>query len=86
MKEQQVGIISNYYKKISVAVVELKKGTLGTGDTVHIQGHTTDFTQAVESMQIEHESVSGAKTGDSIGLKVGHRVRKGDKVYKVSED
>ncbi|MFQ6675224.1 MAG: hypothetical protein ACE5LH_02640 [Fidelibacterota bacterium] len=85
MKEQEVGHVSNFFKKISVAVVELTKGGLKNGDTVHIQGHTTDFTQDVESMQIEHESVPEAKKGDSIGLKVDHRVRKGDKVFRVSE-
>lgn len=85
MKEQEVGFISNYFKHISVAVVELKKGALKSGDTVHIVGHTTDLTQGAESMQIEHETVAEAKKGDSIGLKVGGRVRKGDKVYKVSE-
>jgi hypothetical protein len=37
-------------------------------------------------MQIEHASVSEAKAGDSIGLKVSEKVRRGDKVFKVLED
>ncbi|GAI15070.1 unnamed protein product, partial [marine sediment metagenome] len=55
------------------------------GDTIHIKGHTTDFEQEIESMQIENEPVKEAKSGDSIGIKVKERVRPHDLVYKVIE-
>ena len=83
MEEQEIGFISNYFSKISVAIVELTKGKLQTGDTIHIKGHTTDFNEVVESIEIEHASVPEAKKGDSIGLKVGQKTRKKDKVYRV---
>ena len=83
MAEQEIGYVSNFYKNISVAAVEITNGTVSVGDTLHFLGRTTDFESAVDSMQIDHNSVTEAKTGDSIGLKVSARVRKHDKVYKA---
>jgi putative protease len=85
MKEVEVGKATHYFSHLSVAAIELS-GSLRVGDKVHIKGHTTDFFQEVESMQIEHQSVSEAKAGDSIGLKVREKVREGDTVYKVVEE
>ena len=73
----------HYFGKISVAAIEITDGTVSVEDTLHFSGHTTDFEYKVNSMQIEHESVTEAKKGDSIGLKVPERVRKGDKVLKI---
>lgn len=84
MPEEEVGRISDYFKKIGVAAIEMTKGTLSIGDTIRIKGHTTDFTQTVESMQIEHQNVQTAKAGDSIGIKVKEPVRDHDIVYKVT--
>jgi putative protease len=83
MNEQEIGYISNFYKKISVAAVEVTDGTLAVDDTLRIRGNTTDIECKVDSIQIEHESVTEAKQGDSIGLKVPERVRRKDKVFKV---
>ena len=83
MPEQRVGVINDYFAQIGVAGIDLE-GTLRVGDTIHIQGHTTDLEQAVESMQIEHEQVEEAKKGDAIGIKVTDRCRGGDVVYKVT--
>jgi len=85
MKEVEVGKATHYFSHLSVAAIELS-GSLRVGDKVHIKGHTTDFVQEVESMQIEHQPVSEAKAGDSIGLKVREKVREGDTVYKVVEE
>jgi translation elongation factor EF-1alpha len=85
MPEEEIGKISGYFGKIGVAAIEITQGTLSVGDTIHIQGHTTDFTQVVESIQIEHQNVQTAKAGDSIGIKVKDHARDHDKVYKVTE-
>jgi putative protease len=77
----EVGRVTHFFSKISVAVIELK-APLAVGDTVHIKGPTTDFEQLVESMQIEHKNVQRAEAGQSIGLKVAQRVREKDMVYK----
>ncbi|MCS7151267.1 MAG: translation elongation factor-like protein [Endomicrobia bacterium] len=82
--EERIGTVDDYFAKIGVIAVKLE-GDLKVGDKIHIKGHTTDFYQQVESIQIEHQSVTSAKKGDSIGIKVNERCRKGDVVYKVVE-
>ncbi len=79
---QLIGKIAHYFSNIGVAVIELSD-TLKAGDTIRIIGGETDFTQTVESMEIEHQKVKEAKTGDSVGLKVEQKVREGYKVYKL---
>ena len=86
MKEENIGLVVNYFSKISVAAIEITNGTLSVGDTLHFSGHTTDFESTVHSMQTENKSVTEAKKGDSVGLKVSERVREGDKVYKIIAD
>ena len=83
MKEKEIGFVSNYFSKISVAAVEITDGTVSVGDTLHFLGSTTDCESTVDSMQIEHKSVAEVKKGDSVGLKVSEKVRKGDRVYKI---
>lgn len=85
MPEEEIGKVSDYFRKIGVAAIEITQGTLSVGDTIRIKGHTTDFTQVLESMQIEHQNVQTAKAGDSIGIKVKDHVRDHDEVYKVTE-
>lgn len=83
-KEKEVGKVTHYYTHLDVAIVELKDG-LKVGDKIHIKGHTSDFTQEVESIQVEHQPVEEAKGGDVVGLKVSEHAREGDTVYKVVE-
>ena len=86
MAEEQIGRISHYFGNIQVAAIELTEGSLAVGDTIHIKGHTTDLTEQVKSIQIEHDQVQSAKKGDSIGVKVSEHVREHDVVYKVLPD
>lgn len=83
-EEKEVGKVTHYFTKISVAAVELSD-TLNIGDTIHIKGATSDFTQTVDSMQIDKEAVQTATAGQTIGLKVVEHAREGDIVYKVIE-
>ncbi|HID96001.1 MAG TPA: translation elongation factor-like protein [Candidatus Latescibacteria bacterium] len=85
MTEEEIGKVSGYFAKIGVAGIKITSGTVRIGDTIHIKGHTTDFQQQVESIQIEHESVEQAGPGDLVGIKVKDRVRPNDVVYKVSQ-
>jgi putative protease len=84
MAEQEIGVVVHYYDKIQVAAIRLTKGTLKSGDTIRVSGHGNDVQQVVSSMQIEHEAVSEAKSGDDIGIKVDQPVREHDKVFKVA--
>jgi putative protease len=81
VKEKAIGIVTHYFPKVRAAVVKLK-APLAVGDTVKIKGYTTDFTQVVTSMQIEHVPIQSAKKGQEIGLLVDSRVRQHDIVYK----
>jgi len=83
MPEEEVGKVASYFAKIGVAAIDITQGSLKVGDTIHIKGHTTDFEQTVDSIQIEHQNVEEAKPGDSIGIKVQDKVRDHDIVYKV---
>ncbi|MEX2703698.1 MAG: translation elongation factor-like protein [Candidatus Freyarchaeota archaeon] len=84
MSEIRVGTVFSYFKKVGVAAVKLE-ADLAIGDTIRVIGATTDFTQKVESMQIEKNPVEKAGAGDSVGIKVKDRVRPNDVVYKIVE-
>ncbi len=84
--EEEIGKITHYFSKINVGVLELTKGELKVGDTIHVKGHTTDFYQKVESMQVEHAPIDTAKPGEAVGMKVESSVRENDAVYKVIEE
>ena len=81
--EKPIGQVIHYYSNLSVAVIKLGKGALQVGDVIHIKGHTTDFRQVVDSMQVEHQSVTKAMPGDDFGLKVSAHAREHDIVYRV---
>lgn len=82
--EERAGIVIHYFSQVSVAVVRLESGGLRLGDTIHITGHTSDFRQQVESLQIEHQPVSEVSAGQEFGLKVIEHAREHDIVYKVT--
>ena len=77
----EIGRITHFFSKISVAVVELI-APLTVGDRILVKGPSTDFEQIVESMQIEHKNIQGAEAGQSIGLKLAQQARERDAVYK----
>jgi putative protease len=84
--EKEIGKVIHYWGKISVAGINITEGELKAGDVIHIKGHTSDFTQKVDSIQIENDTVEKAKVGDSIGVKVEERVHEHDTVYLVTEE
>ncbi|MDP6890312.1 MAG: hypothetical protein QF471_03195 [Phycisphaerales bacterium] len=85
MSEKQIGHISHWFGNIGVVVIDVDKGTLTVGDTIHVKGNTTDFTQTIESMQLDGETVEKAKKGMSVGVKVSDRARRTDLVFKVAD-
>ena len=84
--EEEIGKITHYFAKINVGVLEISKGDVRIGDTIHIKGHTTDYYQKIQSMQVEHAPIELAQKGMEIGLKVESAVREGDLVFKVTEE
>jgi putative protease len=85
MDEDQVGVVVNFYAKLSVAAVKVTSGSIKKSDLLKYKGYTTDFTEEVASMEINNQPVEEAQVGDLVGLKVKKRVREKDKVYKVVE-
>jgi hypothetical protein len=85
MAEVEIGTVTHYFSKIGVAGIEVTHDALRVGDTVHIKGHTSDFTQKIDSLQLDNQSVQEAVAGQSVGFKVADHARQHDKVYKIVE-
>ncbi len=85
MEEIKIGEVVKFFAKPSVAAIVITAEGVKLGDTIHIKGHTTDFTQTIDSMQINNQPVTEAKVGDDVGVQVKERARPGDVVYKVVE-
>ena len=82
--EQRIGVVTHYYSHLAVVAMQLEPGTtLRVGDVIHIRGHTTDFTQKVESLEVNHAPVTEVGPNDDFGLKVIEHAREHDIVYKV---
>jgi hypothetical protein len=82
--EQRIGVVTHYYSHLSVMAMQLEPGiTLRVGDVIHIRGHTTDFIQKVESLEVDHAPVTEVGSNDDFGLKVVEHAREHDIVYKV---
>jgi len=85
MPETKVGHVKEYFAKVGVAGIEISEGNLLVGDTIHVKGHTTDLTQRVDSIQLEHQPLQRADPGQLVGIKMRERVRPHDLVFKVTE-
>jgi putative protease len=85
MTEVEIGTVTHYFSRIGVAGIQITQDSLRVGDTVRIKGHTSDFTQKIESMQIDNKSVEEATVGQSVGFKVAQHAREHDKVFKLVE-
>lgn len=84
MGEELIGTVKDYFAKIGVAGIQITAGVLQVGDTIRITGHTTDLTQQVASIQLEHQTIQRAEPGQVVGVKVKERVRQHDRVLKVT--
>jgi len=85
MAEVELGKVTHYFSKIGVVAIEITQDTLRVGDTIHIKGHTSDFSQTIDSMQIDGQPVEEATAGQSVGIKAAEHAREHDAVFKVVE-
>ena len=83
---EAVGVVREYFRKPQVAAVEILRGRVKIGDNVRFRGYTTDFTQRIESMQINHRDIPEAVKGDFVGILVTERVRGNDHMFLESGD
>ena len=79
-KEKPIGEITHVFSKINVAVIKFSK-SVSVGDKIHIKGHSDDFSQTIDSMQVDHEKVSKVKKGQEVGMKMEGKVHEGDKIF-----
>jgi hypothetical protein len=79
-----IGVVTHYFGRVGAGVISLESGELRVGDTVHVRGHTTDFYQRVNRIEIDHAPVEIARPGQSVGVELTQRVREHDRVFKVS--
>jgi peptide subunit release factor RF-3 len=86
MAEEKIGEVVKFFAKPSVAAVKITSGELNVGESVKYFGHTTDFTDKVDSMEVDNKKIEKAVPGDYIGIKTSDRVRPGDEVYRVIPD
>lgn len=83
MTEHDIGTVTHYFSKLGVAAVQVTDDGVSIGDTIHVRGHTSDFQQTVDSMQIDGVPVHDARPGQSIGIRVLDHVREHDHVLKI---
>ncbi len=86
MPETRIGTITHYFGHIGVGAIQLTDGDLAVGDTIRVKGHTSDFTQVIDSMQIEHASIERAVRGQNVGTRLNEHVRVHDAVFKVTPE
>lgn len=82
--EGEVARVVAFFRIPVVAVLKVTVGPLKAGDPVWIRGHTTDLKQTIASMQVDHKPIPEAKKGMEVGVKVSARVRRGDRVYRIT--
>ena len=83
MAEEIIGSVTHFFKGPSVAVVKMTEGEIAVGEEIHFVGHTTDFTERVTSMEVDHKKVERAGVGAEIAIQVVDRARPHDQVFKV---
>ncbi|MEK9170654.1 MAG: translation elongation factor-like protein [Patescibacteria group bacterium] len=79
-QDAPIGEITHFYGKLGVAIVRFNRD-MAAGKNVTFQGATTDFSQNIDSMELDHKSVSSVPRGKEVGIKVSKKVREGDNVY-----
>lgn len=83
MPEVKIGTVEDYFGKVGVIAFHVEDEEISLGDTIHVKGHTTDFQQVVDSIQIDKQPVERAGPGTNVGIKAKEKARKGDIIYKV---
>ena len=75
--------MTHWFGHVNAAIVRLDR-EIHVGDTLHFFGHTTDFRQRIDHIEVNHQSVAMAGPGQEVGLQLRDRAREHDQVIKVS--
>lgn len=82
--EERIGSVIKFFDKPSIAAVKLDFGDLALGDSIHVKGPNTDFTQKIDDLEFDHHPVQKAIRGQFIGIKLTRPAKPFDLVYKVT--
>lgn len=82
--EERIGSVIRFFDKTSIAAVKLDFGDIAIGDTIHVKGNNTDFTQKIDDLEFDHHAVQNASRGQFIGIKLSQPAKPFDLVYKVA--
>jgi putative protease len=75
--------VTHYFQHVDAAVVQIESGEIHVGDTLLFLGHTTDFRQRVDRIELDHQPIEVARAGQIVGVHVSERVREHDQVHKL---
>lgn len=78
--DKKIGEVIHFYDKILVAIVKLT-APLKSGAEVKFKHGDNEFTQTIDSMEMDHKKISLAKKGDEVGVKVKQAVKQKTAVY-----
>ncbi|MBU0573246.1 MAG: hypothetical protein KKH83_02065 [Candidatus Margulisbacteria bacterium] len=79
-----IATVTHWFGKINVAILKLNS-PIRLGDKLEFKGCDPEFTQIIQSMQINHKFVEKAAKDAEIGVKMSHRVREGVEVFKAAK-
>lgn len=79
--DSPIGKVLHYYDKLGVAIIDLQVGKLTVGQSLKFKKGEEEFSQKIDSLQVDHQPVEEVKKGDSFGLKVIQPTKPGTLVY-----
>ncbi len=83
-KKIYTGKVTNYFSNLGVAEIKLETGGFKVGDEMIVNGPSTGVIQLrIEEIRVGLESVEEAKKGELCSVRVGTKLRRSDKVYKL---
>lgn len=82
LHEQEVGVITHFWSKIGVAGIHME-APVDLGDHIHVRGHSDDFEQDVDSIEIDHAKVAHVDAGSDVGIRLNAQAHEHDRVFKM---
>jgi hypothetical protein len=80
----RVGRVLHFFPRARAASLAIESGELRVGDLLHFRGHTTDFCQRLECLELEGRPAQRAGAGQTVGVAVAQRVRERDAVFRLA--
>jgi len=77
--------VTNYFSNLGVAEILLETGDLSVGDEVLVIGQTTGVLRIkIFEIRVQLQSVQTAKKGEFCSIPLAEKIRRGDKIFKIS--